>query len=895
MRALSLLFLWLALCAALPADAAYLSGRSPVRMGLWWDPQHSGSGFELFRGTDEVAAIWYTYREDGTPLWYSAIARFDKAGAWTAPLMQHRWANGAHAGATQVGELSFQRNNFESIALRWRIGAREGSQALVPFPVSGIVPEVDHSGAWFEPRRSGYGLSLTEQGEWLGGVLYFYDGAGQPTWAVGNNDGQGTTLRLQMQTGGCPGCASRGSAVLGQGTLALRLDGDARMQAQYLGSGPAAWPLEGELVQVSLPASRRPADRQLAAFDGAAELKEYLEEALLAGASVPEAPSIDFSPAPAPESFSMTNVQEAGVDEADRLKTDGRWIYSATHAGHQDRPAIVRVAEVSDGAAQLAVRDSFALPQAANGLPYSGLYLTDARLVALASSQPRAYGGAMLWFLPAPWQGGKTLAMFYDRGTPEHPPLRTTLEFDAHLVASRRVGGKLYLVLRSFSALPELTHGATPGSALDLQNRALVRATPLEQLLPKVRIDGGQWQPLLQPQDVQLPVYGERAPSPELVTVVAIDVDAPGQIRSLAVVGRVDAVYVSTTGLYVANSRSGTAYGSPIATPSYFHVTDVHKVALGADGPALAASGSVEGYLDRDVDRAPYRFSEHAGKLRLVTVSNGLWGARGVNRLTVLEPSAVTPKLLRTVSYLPNRERPEPLGKPGEQLYGTRFIGDTLYAVTFLKVDPLYVVDLSDPAAPRIAGEVELPGYSDYLHPVGEDLLLGIGYDAYQPPGETFAWFQGLQFTLFDVRNPAQPRVLEQRLLGKRPSASAALYDPHALSVMRFGAATRFTLPVRVHESDGSEGPAPAPSYYYPWSWSGLQTLEVSGDDAASARLTTRTSLVTHRRTAPGDSHYDDDAVAYARSIQFARGTVYVEGGRFWLARADGGLVSGPQ
>jgi hypothetical protein len=879
-----------------PARAALVSERSPVRMGLWWDPQHGGSGFELFRGSDEVAAIWYTYGEDGRPTWYSAIARFDADGRWNAPLMQHRWRNGAHAGATQVGEIAFEKRHFEAIGLRWKIGTREGVQELVPFPVSGIVPEIDHSGAWFDPQRSGFGLSLTEQGEWLGGALYFYDAAGQPSWVVGNNGGQGTRLALQMQTGRCPGCAANDTRVLDSATLELQLTSETRLRATYRSSGDqATWALDGELEQVSAPASRRPADRQLAAFGDTPGLRRYMEEALLSFAITPLYPVVDFSPAPAPESFSSTNLQEAGVDEADRLKTDGRYVYAVANRPHVDEPVTVRIAEVGDNGAQLAVQGAVTLRSAANGLPYVGLYLTPSTLAAIASSQPSGSQGANLWWSTDAWQLGKTVVALFDRGVPRQPALRTSIEFDAHLIASRRVGDQLYLVLRNVPYLPELERGYNADAARTERNRAVILATPTEQMLPRVRYDGGAWQPLLRPEQVHLPVYAGRPPSPELVTIVALDLAAPERVQALAVAGRVDAVYATADALYVANSRSGTLFGPPIASPAFFQVTDVHKVALGAAGPTFVGTGSVEGYLDRDIDRAPFRFSEHAGKLRLVTVADGQWGPLGRNRLTVLEPSSLSPGLLRTLSYLPSRERPAPLGKPDEQLYGTRFFGDTLYAVTFLRVDPLYVVDLADPASPRIAGQVELPGLSEYLHPVGEDLLFGIGYDAVQTAGSTWAWFQGLQFTLFDVSDPAHPRVIEQRTLGKRPSSSAAIQDHHALSVLRTGSGTRFMLPVRVHEPDGSEGPAPDPNLYYPWSWSGLQLLEVSSSDPATARLQSRTMLITHRRAPGGATLYEDDTLYNARSIQFPRGTVYVEHGRFWLAGAEGSFISGPQ
>jgi hypothetical protein len=323
-------------------------------------------------------------------------------------------------------------------------------------------------------------------------------------------------------------------------------------------------------------------------------------------------------------------------------------------------------------------------------------------------------------------------------------------------------------------------------------------------------------------------------------------------------------------------------------------VTDIHELELGEDGPRVAATGSIEGYLDRDVDRAALRFSEKDGRLRVVSVA-GHWGALGPNRLTVLERSAVSPGLLKTVSHLPNRARPQPIGKPHEQLYGTRYVGDKLYAVTFERIDPLYVIDLSDPADPVIEGEVELPGYSDYLHPVSEGVLLGIGMDAIEMPGFAgpLALTQGVLLNLFDVSDPARPRVLQQATLGKRGSRTAVTMNHHALSTLRGDAGLSLAMPVRVHANLPGDTPPQSAWETERWSWSGLQTFRVTGDTPASAQLVLGQALVTHSR-ALGNAPGHDAAAFDARSVQFAQGIVYVENGRYWLADAQGNLRAGP-
>ena len=135
---------------------------------------------------------------------------------------------------------------------------------------------------------------------------------------------------------------------------------------------------------------------------------------------------------------------------------------------------------------------------------------------------------------------------------------------------------------------------------------------------------------------------------------------------------------------------------------------------------------------------------------------------------------------LEIVSQLPNDQEPAPIGKPGEALHGVRFMGSRVYVVTFKKIDPLYIIDVATPEQPYIAGEVEIPGFSDYLHPIGENLLLGVGKDAFDMG--SFAWYQGIKLELFDVSDPMTLSSIDSVRVGMRGSQSAALRDSHAIS-----------------------------------------------------------------------------------------------------------------
>jgi hypothetical protein len=177
------------------------------------------------------------------------------------------------------------------------------------------------------------------------------------------------------------------------------------------------------------------------------------------------------------------------------------------------------------------------------------------------------------------------------------------------------------------------------------------------------------------------------------------------------------------------------------------------------------------------------------------------------------------------VATLPNDQQPAPIGKPNEALYGVRFLGERAYAVTFERTDPLYVLDLSNPLAPTIAGELELPGFSDYLQPLGDNLLLGVGHQAVNVDGATV--IQGVKVGLFDTSDIASPQVLQEEIIGKRGTSSAASYDYHALSLLKVPDSERYRLVLPISLNDGTPQWGEGASAYYPWQSSLFRLYEI--------------------------------------------------------------------
>ncbi len=208
----------------------------------------------------------------------------------------------------------------------------------------------------------------------------------------------------------------------------------------------------------------------------------------------------------------------------------------------------------------------------------------------------------------------------------------------------------------------------------------------------------------------------------------------------------VNGVYMTPNSLYVAGT---TMTGQNGAT-----LTVLNKFAISDGSVSYRATGSIVGTVGWS--NPSYFMDEHDDDLRILT------SQQLVHRLTVLREA--TGRRLSAVSTLPNTARPQAIGKTGEQVFAVRFVGERAYIVTFRMTDPLYVLDLHDPADPAIAGQLEIPGVSNYLRAIGSSYLLSVGQDA-TPEGRR----AGVKVELFDVRDIAHPQSLGvQRVRPKR-------------------------------------------------------------------------------------------------------------------------------
>jgi uncharacterized secreted protein with C-terminal beta-propeller domain len=235
----------------------------------------------------------------------------------------------------------------------------------------------------------------------------------------------------------------------------------------------------------------------------------------------------------------------------------------------------------------------------------------------------------------------------------------------------------------------------------------------------------------------------------DTLSVTTLDLGASLQVGGgTGVIADGETVYASQESLYVSTNvfipdNAWERFPNDMEVLEQTYETSIHKFDISGEGQAsYLASGTVEGHLLNQ-----FAMDEYEGFLRVATTTGTPWGGEDAESQVVV--LAERNGVLEQVGAVGN------MGE-GERIYSVRFIGPAGYVVTFRQVDPLYVLDLRDPEHPTVSGELKIPGYSAYLHPLGDGLLLGVGQDA-DNDGRT----RGAKATLFDVSDPANPREID--------------------------------------------------------------------------------------------------------------------------------------
>ncbi len=509
------------------------------------------------------------------------------------------------------------------------------------------------------------------------------------------------------------------------------------------------------------------------------------------------AEQLALAAAAADATFTGTYTQELNVDELDAVRYDGEHLFVAPRryfhccfilADAQavlDDPGVapersirILATDPANGAADLVST----IPLE-NDISVQGMYLEGGKMFALTGQM--IYGSyGELWADIAIWAPEKLGFRVYDVSDAGNPGLEIEASIDGVFVESRRIGNTVYIVSR-YTPWIEGLHYHVATAEEQAENLALLASVTLDDLLPKITI-AGETRPLVMPENCYVTTNDDSGNYAVITSITAVPIDDPANFTTACYNEDAYGVYVSENALYFTELRPDTA--------AQRDITRIHKFALAGTSIRYRGSSDIEGTVWRG-GQADFRMSEHDGDLRLLA-SQFDWGNEDFvdHQLYILRESSTRPDL-EIVSTLPNDSRPEEIGKPNERLYGVRFLGDTAYAVTFEQIDPLYAIDLSDPTEPFIAGELEVTGFSDFLHPVTDDLLLGLGSGANG----------GVKLELFDVSNIAQPLSRGSATIGGPGSYSEARYDRHAFTYQADAhGLDRFTIPASVFATDGS-------------------------------------------------------------------------------------------
>jgi hypothetical protein len=470
-------------------------------------------------------------------------------------------------------------------------------------------------------------------------------------------------------------------------------------------------------------------------------------------------------------SFSTTNNQEPGIEEPDLVKTDGSTIFAvergtlyAVLAGGPSPRLAGSLALGSTGyGEQLLLRGSRLLVISGSQAPPSGVGVAVPALPAAVGGQSSALsGGAAAALAPS------TSPVASIAPSPYYYAATTAItEVDVHDPGAMKVA-RMVTVEGTF--VDARQNGATA--------RLVISSAPRAIATPALRAHASGWVParrfhsfvtghrytrlLAACSAVRRPAQFSGV---GMLSILTINLDRGLYATdSTALMADAQVVYGSASSLYVATQRWINPLTPATSVPSSPETVIDQFDATNPEHTTLVASGEVPGYLLNQ-----FSLSEYHGYLRVASTSRPIWWNAtqpppSQSYVTVLADHGGVLAAVGQVSGL----------GAGQQIYSVRFIADAGYVVTFRRVDPLYTIDLSSPTSPRVAGQLELEGYSAYLHPVAEGLLLGIGQEV-GPENEP----SGAQLELFDVSNPAAPRLQARATLGSG-SSSLVQYDHHA-------------------------------------------------------------------------------------------------------------------
>jgi uncharacterized secreted protein with C-terminal beta-propeller domain len=477
-----------------------------------------------------------------------------------------------------------------------------------------------------------------------------------------------------------------------------------------------------------------------------------------------------YAPAHAESDYSTTNIQVAGVDEADIIKTDGEYIYFVSG----NKTIIVKAYPPEQARVVFEIELEGTI---------IGTFINGDRLVLFEQEMPYYELPSSVEKIYAPYVSPKTYIKVYDVSDRENPRLQRELSSDGQYVSSRMIGDYAYVVINEpvYEEEDELN-------------------------LPRIHVSGNETE--IPATDIY---YSDVSDYYYMyTTIIAINTQNDDQEPTYETIllGASSNLYVSLNNIYLTFPVWGTDILGREVWDS--QRSSIHRIHIEGDEIEYVASGEVPGMVLNQ-----FSMDEHDGYFRVATTT---YGETTANHVYILDMD------LNIVGSL------EDLAA-GETIYSARFMGERGYLVTFEMIDPLFVIDLKDPYNPQPLGQLKIPGYSNYLHPYDENHLIGIGLETVEAEEGDFVSFGGVKISLFDVSDVSNPQEISKYEIGDSGAYSPALWDHKAFLFDK--SRNLLTIPVSVaqiveiDEWDRSEE-VPPDTYDIISFWQGVYVFHIS-------------------------------------------------------------------
>ena len=445
------------------------------------------------------------------------------------------------------------------------------------------------------------------------------------------------------------------------------------------------------------------------------------------------------------QEYSKTNIQVENVDEADIVKTDGKYIYYVV-----GKKIIIADITKKEELLQIAKIDF-----SSEKYTPSELYINKNKLIILGNENAYSYdtGITVKETTNSVYKKGiykqKTVAKIYDLSSIKEPKEERTIEIEGNYVSSRMIENNIYFI---------------GNKSVYTNNIATYEIKDLDEDIYKPMYKDTLNSNSEKLIDFDKIYYFDNIESLNYLTLAGFSIDNKKEANIQTFLGAGEKVYSSSQNIYIAKQKN-------------VYDADTHK-SLGYDTKILKFNlnnGEIKFKAEADVTGGinnQFSMDENNGYFRIATtIGVSSWDVddnSSSNSLYILDEN------LKEVGKV------EGIAK-GEKIYSVRYVGSKAYVVTFKTMDPLFVIDLSDVKNPKILGELKIPGYSTYLHPYDETHLIGFGYDTKENSSRDGYVQNGLKMSMFDVTNLNNPKEMFTVKIGEKNASSPLIHDHKAL------------------------------------------------------------------------------------------------------------------